>query len=294
LLLASTLTAQRGPWDAQNPPWKEELSHRPTPRTPDGKVELNGSWQKGQPRRSERFGEVFISNSTVDAKGNIKAAFGSRGADDKVGGTRGFADGERDSGVALRNEANIPIYKPEYWDRVQWLDENGNLEDPEFVCKPLGVPRMGPPDRIVQTQKELVFFYSQLNTFRIIPMNKPLPPESEWEGTSWNGTSSAHWDGDTLVVENVDFTEESWLGFPGYFHSVRMRVTERYTRRGDVLTWQATVDDPQVLIQPWVQNPWYLQLKDKDPVGQPKETLPCTDRSFDHFDPVKGATKERG
>jgi hypothetical protein len=286
--------AQVHPSDAVNPPWKDKLSQLQTPRTPDGHPDLNGYWKKGQSHVDERFGETLISKSEVDAKGNVRAAYGGRGTDDAVGGTQGFADYQRDSGVSLRSEANMPLYKPQYWDRVQWLDENGNLEDPELVCKPYGVPRMGPPDRIVQTPKELLFFYSSHNTFRVIPFNKTLPPEEDWEGTAWNGVSSARWEGDTLVVENVDFTEESWLGFAGYFHSVRMRVTERYTRKGNVLTWQATVDDPQVLIQPWVQNPWYLQLKDAAPLGQPKETLPCGDHSFENFNPEKGATKERG
>jgi len=299
--VASPGVAQVHPSDARNPPWKDELSRHPTPRTADGKPDLNGLWEKGVSHVDELFGETLTSTSNVDAKGNITAAYGGRGKDDAIGGTQGFADYQRDSGVSHRSESNMPLYKPQYWDRVQWLDENGNLEDPELVCKPYGVPRHGPPERIVQTPKELFFFYTPpapvgglQNIFRIIPMNKPLPPESEWTGEAWYGTPSAHWDGDTLVIETVDFSEESWLGFPGYFHSVKMRVTERYTRKGDVLTWQATVDDPEVLIQPWVMNPWYLRLKDKNPIGQPRETLPCGDHSREHFDPEKGATKERG
>jgi hypothetical protein len=292
--LPSAGMAQAHPADAMNPPWKNQASSALTPRTPDGKPDLTGSWQRGQSHVDERFGETITSDIRVDEKGNIKAAYGGRGTDDAVGGTQGFADYERDSGVSLRSEPNMPLYKPEFWDRVQWLDENGNLEDPELVCKPYGVPRMGPPDRIVQSSKELLFFYSTHNTFRIIPFNKPLPPVDQWEGTSWKGTSSARWDGDTLVIESVDFTEESWLGFGGYFHSVNMKVTERYSRKGNLLMWEATVDDPQVFIKPWVQNPWYLQLKTKDPIGFPKETLPCGDHSFEHFDPEKGATKERG
>jgi hypothetical protein len=301
LLLTSPALAQVGPADGANPSWKDELSRHPTPRTADGKPDLSALWQKGPSRKQERFGRTSTSDIRTDEKGNVKAAYGGRGTDDAIGGTQGFADFERDSGVSLRSEPNMPLYKPQFWERLQWLDENGNLEDPELVCKPYGVPRHGPPDRIVQTPKELFFFYSppsasggHQNIFRIIPMNTPLPPESEWEGTAWYGVPSAHWDGDTLVVETVDFTEESWLGFPGYFHSVRMRVTERYTRQGDVLKWEATVEDPEVLLQPWGQNPWYSRVRDKDPIGEPKETLPCGDHSFEHFDPEKGATKERG
>ena len=79
----------------------------------------------------------------------------------------------------------MPLYKPEHWERVQWLYDNGNWEDPGLACTG-GVPRMGPPDRIIQTPKELFFFYHALrDTYRIIPMNKPLPPVEQWEGLKW-------------------------------------------------------------------------------------------------------------
>ncbi len=45
----------------------------------------------------------------------------------------------------------------------------------------------------------------------------------------------------------------------------RMEATERYTRMGDVLKWEATVSDPEAFLEPWVWNPWYLRVHpDKD------------------------------
>jgi hypothetical protein len=43
---------------------------------------------------------------------------------------------------------NRPVYKPEYWDKVQELDMWTNKYDPVMTCQPLGVPREGPPRRI--------------------------------------------------------------------------------------------------------------------------------------------------
>ena len=70
-----------------------------------------------------------------------------------------------------------PVYKPEYWDKVQQLDMWTNKEDPVMTCQPLGLPRQGPPRRIYQTENDVTFLYNQfadagggLAEFRVIPI----------------------------------------------------------------------------------------------------------------------------
>src|SRR6187551_2103915 len=53
------------------------------------------------------------------------------------------------------------LYKPEYWEKVQQLDMWTNKEDPVMTCQPLGLPRQGPPRRILQTDTDITFFYGQ-------------------------------------------------------------------------------------------------------------------------------------
>src|SRR5437879_7176142 len=82
---------------------------------------------------------------------------------------------ERDNAIIRRSDPNKPLYKPELWERVQKLDQNGNTQDPSFGCMPAGVPRMGPPAKIVQTPEEMVFLYVSPaaegwgDAYRVIP-----------------------------------------------------------------------------------------------------------------------------
>jgi hypothetical protein len=42
--------------------------------------------------------------------------------------------------------------------------------------------------------------------------------------------SFGHWKGDTLVVDVTSFSDRTWIGPTGSFHSEAMHVSERYTR----------------------------------------------------------------
>jgi hypothetical protein len=151
-----------------------------------------------------------------------------------------------------------PIYKPEYWDKVQQLDMWTNKYDPVMTCQPLGVPREGPPRRIYQSDKDITFIYyggdagGGYGEYRIIPTDgRPHGKEAQYDIT-YLGDTVGHWEGDTLVLDAVAFTDMTWLGRGGFFHSDQMHVIERFRREGDALLYDVTVEDPEVLVQPWV------------------------------------------
>ena len=50
-------------------------------------------------------------------------------------------------------------------------------------------------------------------------------------GAFFHGSSTARWDGDTLVVRSIGFDERTYVMPNGWFHSDELRVTERYTVR---------------------------------------------------------------
>jgi len=151
-----------------------------------------------------------------------------------------------------------PVYKPQYWDKIQQLDMWTNKFDPVMTCMPLGVPREGPPRRIFQTDKDVTFIYTGgdagggYGEFRIIPIDgRPHGRNAEFDIT-FLGDTVGHWDGDTLVLDAIAFTDQTWIGRGGFFHSDKMHVTEKFTRQGDALLYDVTVEDPEVLAEPWV------------------------------------------
>ena len=62
------------------------------------------------------------------------------------------------------------------------------------------------------------------------------------------------WEGDTLVIDSIGFIDTTWLARGGFFHSDRMHVVEKFTRQGNTLLYDVTVEDPEVLVEPWVNS----------------------------------------
>ncbi len=178
---------------------------------------------------------------------------GGAGAVSKTSVDRGVVRLETIPGALPSTRA--PSYKPEFQGKVKNLSENESKTDPVFYCGRPGVPRIGPPRRIIQLPNEIVFLYEDIsgNTFRIIPTDGR--PHNKNANPSDYGDSVGRWEGDKLVIDVNNFSEETWFGEEGYFHSDVMQVTERLWRSGENLVWQATVNDPKVLTAAWTIAP---------------------------------------
>ena len=264
---------------AQNAPDKEQpvddmraLAAKPTPKTPDGHPDLNGRWL---PPHVTRIGR----GSYGRVNGNVH---------DLIFGIPVTGDVEKDASVtedlnnrkhetAKKRAETGPAYKPEFQAKVEMMGKDPNHYDPTtYSCLPPGVPRMGAPQGIIETPGVMVLLYGAgpYSTYREIPTDgRPHRSQADVDPTPM-GDPVGHWEGDTFVIDSVNFDDTTWFGAAGYFHSDAMHVTERLTRKGDTLEYSATVEDPNVLTKPFNLNPTVLKKGGaKDVIFN--DDLPC-------------------
>ena len=152
-----------------------------------------------------------------------------------------------------------PVYKPEFWDKIQELDQWTNKYDPVMTCQPLGLPRHGTPRRIIQQDKDVIFFYGAnadygggAAEFRDIPTDgRQRNPRTQSLATYY-GNSIGTWEGDTLVIDSINFVDTTWLGRGGLIHSSSMHIIEKLTRVGNEIRYDMTIEDPEMFVEPFV------------------------------------------
>src|SRR4029450_8699717 len=84
----------------------------------------------------------------------------------------------------------------------------------------------------------------------MVPHPRIIPTDGRPHGTlrQWSGDSRGRWEGDTLVVETINFVRETSL----QGSSAETRVLERFTRvDDDTIKYEFTVSDPKAYTQPW-------------------------------------------
>ena len=186
------------------------------PRMQDGKPDLNGVWQR-----------PYVPDMTKNAK-------------DQEG------------------TAELP-FTPQGLER--WKAYDAAKYDYTGRCLPQGLTRSvnSPfPVQIIMTPKTFGVMYEAWNVFHITPIGNRGPIKTDAKGfpadmdPTWMGTSIAHWDGDTLVVETTNFNGKTNLDTVGHPHSDKMYVTERYTLTDDKhIRYEVTIDDPVTYSKPW-------------------------------------------
>ena len=101
--------------------------------------------------------------------------------------------------------------------------------------------------RIMQTPNEVVISYEMIHDTRVIPLDGR--PHVGSGITQYMGDARGRWEGDTLVVETMNFTDK--VGFSGP-NSDRLTLTERFTRIDpQMIDYRIRVDDPVMYAAPF-------------------------------------------
>jgi len=143
--------------------------------------------------------------------------------------------------------------------------DNRATADPETKCYLPGVPRityMPYPFQITQSQKQVTILYEYVHAVRNIFLGTPhIKGPIDW----WMGDSRGRWEGNTLVVDVLEFNDETWFDRAGNFHSDALHVVERYTPVGpDLINYEATIEDPKVFSKPWKMSMLLYRHKEKN------------------------------
>ena len=103
---------------------------------------------------------------------------------------------------------------------------------------------------LAEQQKIYLFDIGGPHTFRTIYMDgRSHPPNGP---RSAYGHSIGWWEGDTLVSDTTNFHEGFWLDRKGLPHTDRLHTIERWTRRDySTMEYRLTVDDPGAYTEPW-------------------------------------------
>ena len=260
------------------------------PRTPDGHPDLQGIWTNVTITPMERPA-MYASKATVtdeeakayeknseqelkDTDGKSHSALLAAAGSDGTGGynvlfvDRGSqlarVDGvKRTSLIIDPPNGKMPPMTPEGKQRMMGMFKSFNTYDsvkdrPTSERCLIGFgSTSGPPMlpvlynnnyQIVQTPDYVMILVEMVHDARIIRINGTHAPASVRQ---WFGDSIGHWEGDTLVVDTTNFSDQ-----PGFYFGTRnLHVIERFTRVGpnDIL-YKATVDDPSTFEKQWTME----------------------------------------
>ena len=242
------------------------------PRTPDGRPDLQGTWDFAQLTPFERPGDFAGKQSVTDEEAEefAQKRIETTHKDRRDGGAaadveRAYNDFWWDFGTRISKQTSlvvdppdgrVPPLTPEAQQRAeQRRNRYDNPEERPLAERCILGFNSGPPMvpsaynnnvQIVQTPDHVVILNEMIHSARIVSLTgRPHAPN---EIRYLTGDSVGRWEGDTLVVDTTNFAKEA--GFRGA--TTNLHVVERFTRADpDTLRYEFTVEDPATWTKKW-------------------------------------------
>jgi hypothetical protein len=206
------------------------------PRTPDGKPNLSAPAPK-----------------TADGKPDFSGMWGWETIGPPCGAhCNDLQIGWEFLNIAHNLKGGLP-YQPWAAELVKKRKAAHSKDDPNVRCMPRGALRIWTDDyykRLYETPDRLLILTERNMQYRQIFIDgRPLPEDPN---PTWNGYSTAKWEGDTLVVRTIGFRDDLWLDSDGDPLTNSAKVTEKIRRPNyGSLEIEITVDDPKAYTAPW-------------------------------------------
>jgi len=210
----------------------------PPPRLADGKPDFSGIWQPGRKLQCTPELSKFVECGL------------------EIGGSPLALD------IGTDMPGGLP-YQPWAAALVKQRTADNSKDDPHARClpdnppRPWGLPHM---TKAMHTPR-LLLLLNEVNAMyrQVFIDGRPLLVDPN---PSWNGYSTASWEGDTLVVRTSGFRDDLWIDMAGSPMTEAAQLTERIRRPNyGTLEVQVTVDDPKAYTRPWtVEMPQQVTL----------------------------------
>jgi hypothetical protein len=203
--------------------------------------------------------ELMAQESAVLAHGDDLSGVWNNVAPEATRAYQGWAFSPEPPPMTAWAQARFDASRPTFGPRGVSATESN---DPVYQCYPPGLPRVyfHPfPLEIIQLPGRVLMMFEYHHQNRQIPTDgrghrEELP-------ALWLGDSIGRWEGKTLVVETVNFNDQTWLDRRGLPHSDQLKVTERIQRVGaDRLQIDFRIEDPIAFPEPWTGQRFYERV----------------------------------
>lgn len=169
---------------------------------------------------------------------------------------RGAANGAQARGGRGARGGGGPSFTPQYEAmRVAAAGAPQPEDNSTANCLPPGMPGIMnqpyPMEFLLTPGKVTIVIEAYTEVRHIYTDSRPLPEDPD---PKFFGTSIGRWEGDTLVVETIGFSDHVQLA-RGVPHGDKMKIVERFRLTDpDTMSIETTVTDPGVLAEPYVSS----------------------------------------